>query len=267
MPAHLRAGPGDYHARLPLRMPAPMTAAPPPYLDDDQIERLRDLLERRAIPFGGFDLEALDGFLTALAVAPSLVLPSEWQPVVWGGKTPSWDSVDEALEVQMLLAGHSNMCIERARRGGEDLPGHLAPLLWLPETPDLSEEEQADPDVQHIGHNWALGFFAAVALREEEWESWLDGNDWIDDIFDLLDRLLSGETINPEDPTASAETIDYHERLGIVLNIPEMMADLHMHRIHEMTPRTPIRREAAPGRNDACPCGSGKKYKRCCGAN
>ncbi len=28
----------------------------------------------------------------------------------------------------------------------------------------------------------------------------------------------------------------------------------------------PIRREAAPGRNDPCPCGSGKKYKRCHGA-
>jgi uncharacterized protein YecA (UPF0149 family) len=22
-----------------------------------------------------------------------------------------------------------------------------------------------------------------------------------------------------------------------------------------------------PGRNDPCPCGSGKKYKKCCGAN
>jgi hypothetical protein len=24
---------------------------------------------------------------------------------------------------------------------------------------------------------------------------------------------------------------------------------------------------AAPGRNDPCPCGSGKKYKKCCGVN
>ena len=23
--------------------------------------------------------------------------------------------------------------------------------------------------------------------------------------------------------------------------------------------------DAAPGRNDPCPCGSGKKYKKCCG--
>lgn len=25
-----------------------------------------------------------------------------------------------------------------------------------------------------------------------------------------------------------------------------------------------VRRQALPGRNDRCPCGSGKKYKRCC---
>jgi hypothetical protein len=30
--------------------------------------------------------------------------------------------------------------------------------------------------------------------------------------------------------------------------------------------RAPRRAEAAPGRNDPCPCGSGKKHKRCCGA-
>ena len=26
-----------------------------------------------------------------------------------------------------------------------------------------------------------------------------------------------------------------------------------------------VRVEATPGRNDPCPCGSGKKYKQCCG--
>ena len=28
----------------------------------------------------------------------------------------------------------------------------------------------------------------------------------------------------------------------------------------------PVRKKPAPGRNSLCPCGSGKKYKRCCGA-
>jgi uncharacterized protein YecA (UPF0149 family) len=30
-------------------------------------------------------------------------------------------------------------------------------------------------------------------------------------------------------------------------------------------PVEPIKGGDAPGRNDPCPCGSGKKYKKCCG--
>lgn len=28
----------------------------------------------------------------------------------------------------------------------------------------------------------------------------------------------------------------------------------------------PLQAKALPGRNDPCPCGSGKKFKKCCGA-
>lgn len=31
-------------------------------------------------------------------------------------------------------------------------------------------------------------------------------------------------------------------------------------------PVEPIRSEEKPERNDPCPCGSGKKFKKCCGA-
>ena len=32
------------------------------------------------------------------------------------------------------------------------------------------------------------------------------------------------------------------------------------------TPKAdPIKVDTEPGRNDPCPCGSGKKYKKCCG--
>ena len=30
---------------------------------------------------------------------------------------------------------------------------------------------------------------------------------------------------------------------------------------------SPVRAKNKVGRNDPCPCGSGKKYKKCCGAN
>ncbi|NTW50865.1 MAG: preprotein translocase subunit SecA, partial [Chlorobiales bacterium] len=35
----------------------------------------------------------------------------------------------------------------------------------------------------------------------------------------------------------------------------------------EAQKRQPIRVDKAPGRNDPCPCGSGKKYKQCHGRN
>ena len=241
-------------------------STPPPYLDDAQIERLAELLEQRAVPFKGFNLEALDGFLSALVVSPSIVLPSEWEPLVWGGKPPRWDSVEEAADVQRLLMGHWNMCAARAQHGEEDLPDHLAPLMWLPEDPELTGEEALREDELDVGSDWALGFFDGVALREAEWDTWLDENDWMDELFDLLDRLASGEVLNPEDPTAEATPLGYSERLGIVVSLPGMLADLNHHRVDALTPREPTPRPH-PGPQRPLPLRSGKKHKKCCGAH
>jgi uncharacterized protein len=102
-------------------------------------------------------------------------------------------------------------------------------------------------------------------LREAAWDAWLDEHDWIDEIFTFLDRLASGEVMG-EDPEAETTPLGYEERLGIIIELPAMLADLHNHRIDALTPRTQLKREAKPDRNDPCPCGSGKKYKKCHGA-
>lgn len=234
-----------------------MKATPP--LTDAQIERLADLLDQRAVPFKGFNLEALDGYLTAIALAPEAVTVAEWEPAVWG-KPPRWSDDAEAREVQSMLASHAVMAEQRVRHGDDDLPDSLAPLLWLPE--DLDE---VDDDELDVGRDWAMGFFRGVELREAGWEKWLDENDWVEAIFDLFDRLASGEIL-AEDPTAEATPIDYKQRLEIIGSLPGMLNDLHEHRIHALTPREPIRRADTPDRNAPCPCGSGKKYKKCCGA-
>lgn len=38
------------------------------------------------------------------------------------------------------------------------------------------------------------------------------------------------------------------------------------HHHHHHRPQTAVREEPKIGRNDPCPCGSGKKFKKCCGA-
>ena len=35
----------------------------------------------------------------------------------------------------------------------------------------------------------------------------------------------------------------------------------------ETVKKQPVRKQKKPGRNDPCPCGSGLKYKKCCGRN
>jgi SWIM/SEC-C metal-binding protein len=43
---------------------------------------------------------------------------------------------------------------------------------------------------------------------------------------------------------------------------PEDITDLDI----LLHPQRPVTAEAKVGRNDPCPCGSGRKYKKCCGA-
>jgi preprotein translocase subunit SecA len=49
--------------------------------------------------------------------------------------------------------------------------------------------------------------------------------------------------------------------------IDEGMRQAASHDTREQQPIQPIRRENLPGRNDLCPCGSGKKFKHCHGRN
>ena len=200
------------------------------FLDDLQVERLGELLDLRAVPFMGFNLEALDGYLSAIAVSPELIATGEWQAPIWGSKAPAWNSAEEALEAQSLLLGHWNACQARANYDGDDLPEHLSPLLWLPEDPDAEQPAELD-----VGRDWAHGFFAAVELRSEAWQRWLDDSDWIDEIFALLEQLATGE-VAPIEPADAVARISFRERMEIVASLPGMLADLNQHRLEQPSP-------------------------------
>lgn len=49
---------------------------------------------------------------------------------------------------------------------------------------------------------------------------------------------------------------------GVELGEPEDISDFE----RLAKPVAPAKAADKPGRNDPCPCGSGKKYKKCCGA-
>jgi uncharacterized protein len=227
-------------------------------LDAEQLEQLETLLEQRALPFGGMGLEGLDGYLSARAVAP-VVATDDWQAKVWGPTPPRWESAREAAEMAALLDG-LEATVQKRLRLGDELPGVLQPLIGLPEDPDADH-----PDSLDIGREWAEGFLLAMDEARAEWDAWLDAEDWIEEIVLLIDELATGQAA--VEPGEAPEPLAYRDRLETIGSLPGMLADLHAHRIEHLTPREPVRRAATPGRNDPCPCGSGRKYKVCCGAN
>lgn len=50
------------------------------------------------------------------------------------------------------------------------------------------------------------------------------------------------------------------------MNLPFIIQDIYNFWRAMRTPVTERRSEPKVGRNDLCPCGSGKKFKQCCGS-
>jgi len=229
--------------------------------DDGRIDELDRLLEQRAVPFGGYGLEQLDGFLTSLAVSPAPVVePAEWLPIIWGKHPPRWEGpVDEAAATTLLMLAWET-ALRRVRTPGDELTVEGALLWWLPEDPEAEHGDDVD-----IGAAWAAGFLDGMALRDEAWDAWIGAEEWIGEVEAYVEGLAVG-SYPPEQEGGAPVPLSYEERLEIHASLPDMLYDLHCHRIESLTPREPVRRAATPERNDPCPCGSGKKYKKCCGA-
>ena len=135
------------------------------YLSDDQIERLANLLEQRAVPFRGFNLEALDGYLSALALSPVELTLEQWEPAVWG-KTPRWDDADERARIE--APGHDGVVVAQhhevdALVDGLERLGGLRPVA-----DDVAEADDA-VDLVHgeVGKHRVPSGKIAVYVRDD----------------------------------------------------------------------------------------------------
>ncbi len=61
------------------------------------------------------------------------------------------------------------------------------------------------------------------------------------------------------------DVVRYIYRVNIVQTPQPQRRQVVENRYQEEGPRQPVKRENRVGRNDPCPCGSGRKYKKCCG--
>jgi uncharacterized protein len=226
-------------------------------LNDDRLSAL-DALLLAVTDEDGMLLSEFDGFCAGVIVCPEMIPPSEWLPQVLGsGGAPEFDSEQALQNALDLIMGHYN-----------DVARSLTP----PEFeygPVLDHDTRTDETIWEM---WVSGFERAMSLRKNAWEEIVESDDEeagasVNMMLTLHD-IAEGDSDLPDNTIAELrdQAPDLITDMVIALNrwtkgypqsAPEDAA---------FVPSVPFRGKKA-GRNEPCPCGSGRKYKRCCGAN
>ncbi len=113
------------------------------------------------------------------------------------------------------------------------------------------------------GEAWACGFVLGIDVEESGWGALLDYKRIADAVQPVI-ALGEDESSTDIEPLSRKDRRSISENLGRTL--------LSLHGLTLLSPEelagTPVKRTGPKiGRNDPCPCGSGKKYKKCCGAD
>lgn len=202
---------------------------------------------------GTYGAPALHGFLTASVVGPKPV-PLEW--ILKAVLSPP-----ESEEIGFDLFPEFNWVAEKteelfsriARVFSED-PEVFRLLVYMPKM----KEGDTTPDPQ----TWCNGFVEAMTYYREDWERFIATEPGFLAVAPII------MTSDPEEWDEDEDGLNpFPELTPLELCETVKMATLAIHAFwsnYDVRP-VPIRASHTPGRNDPCPCGSGRKYKRCCG--
>ncbi|MEO8124347.1 MAG: UPF0149 family protein [Burkholderiales bacterium] len=250
-------------------MPAPDLPAASRDLSDAEFRALDELLAALPEPLMPMDVVMLDGYLCGVIVQPTLVAAEQWLP-------PVFDIESRALPAD--VAGRERLVSLVLRRHAA-LNRALLEVGWFDPLILEDDDETDDDDVASdepdplAGMNpvsrplmpWVVGFQTACvafpALLESEDEA----------VMTALARLFRHLPAESEDEREVVATLDremplaslddaIEELVASVADLADLTQD-DRYRVETVRRETP-----KVGRNDPCPCGSGKKYKHCHGA-
>ncbi len=234
---------------------------------DVQADRLRSFLCAAERPEGTLRYLELAGFLFVISCSPEMVMPSEWIPLIFDGKDPGYESTEVAQEVLsavMALYNHIN-------RGVVEGCPELPPGCAL----DDNGIANLDPDAS-VGE-WARGFVEGHGYLEDLWSLCAP-----DVLAEELVVCLAVLGFFSSRKVADGYCKGFKPGEMTLEEMAQKMADVfpeamkryaHLGRsIHRALleyryeSQQPVR-STKIGRNEPCPCGSGRKYKKCCASS
>lgn len=187
-------------------------------------------------------LPELDGFLTAIVSGPESLPPSQWLPALWGDFPPEWETPEQANHFFSLIFRHMNGIAGTLMQQPDD----FEPMFY---------QRDFEGELVEIPDEWCEGYMRAVTLNPRVWEA--GGKE--------LDSLLGALFIFTEAGDFEAHNLPTAERDEICAILPNQIRAIHAFWLARRSPPQPVRNTAPQAsRNDPCPCGSGRKYKKCC---
>jgi uncharacterized protein len=221
-------------------------------LTEAELDRLDEFL-RKSKGARGMNLEEVDGLFEALIARSEVVLPSEYLPEVFGGEmsdTCEFAGLDEAQDILGLIMRHWNSIATTLHTGDAHLP------ILLEDDNGVCQ-----------GSDWSRGFMRGVDMRSAAWAGLLGDEEECGCMLPVL--MLYHE--HDEDPELRSGPIAPEKREEIILQMAAGIVRTYRYfRTHRqrMASAYGVEPQHSPGKigsNEPCPCGSGKKYKRCCG--
>ncbi len=251
-----------------------------------EVEALHRVCEQLAGFNPSIHLEWVDGFLTSLASGPLVPEPEVWLPALCGDAFER-AFADPADRQRAQRALHTRLKVLCEQLNPDKLLDDAQALRLSPLMMEWTEAEREqvaqagtlaaeDVPVLKTGAEWALGFIDGTERFESAWLGPLE-----DEAHEaraaLLDQLVL-LFLPPDEPERAQMLAKYHPTpAGDALAAAEpgtddlitealfAVQDLRIMWL-DHAPKPSTRRVAAePGRNEPCPCGSGKKFKKCHG--
>ncbi len=228
-------------------------------LPDELLDRLETLLDDAELS-EAMRLDEIQGFLCAVLAGPQPMPEDDWLINALGSEEAM--ASDAGREAADLLRAFA-CALEEVLARGEP------PVLLL-----YAQDDEEGPS-NYLP--WCQAYLHGIDTAADDWFDFLgaDDDEENEEVTYLDERLFPLMVLTNEAETAALENGEAwatgDERQQLIdeseEDLPQAVADLYRFWLAKRGAKTIHRAAPKVGRNDPCPCGSGKKFKRCCGAS
>ena len=212
--------------------------------DEAARSRLMELLDAKSEAHNTMRCDEVQGFMMALLSGPDALNPTNWLPEILGEES-LFDAKERTEIERLVMAMAADMRMK--------LDEKILPDLWF------YEDEAGNPDF----YTWCNAYLYALDIVPTDWFEAVDQEEFEDLFYPIM---ALGGIYDDEENGEVILHLNEKELTQLESDLPHVLLDIYWYWQAIINKPQTVRREGEKvGSNDPCPCGSGKKYKACCG--